>query len=115
MKYRTWSKIVIDDSPPKETYLEAGSQTSYQAKEKIKLVLGNSTGSKILHNGEEFKGKKYSGTIRFYIFPKGARFPQDKPKENNSEEDSSTQPEPVPLNESGTTPLKDETPNSEAQ
>jgi hypothetical protein len=92
VKFRTWSKIVLDDEPPKENYLEAGSQVSYQAKEKIKLVLGNSTEAQVLHNGKESKGKKYSGTIRYYIFPRGARFPQDKPKEKDFEENV-TEPE----------------------
>lgn len=86
----------MDDSPATETYLEAGSKTSYQAKNKIKLVLGNSTGSEVVHNGEVAPGKKYSGTIRFYIFPRGSRFPQDKPKSKNSEESASGDEETIP-------------------
>jgi cytoskeletal protein RodZ len=100
VKYRTWTKVVIDDSPATETYLEAGSKTSYEAKNKIKLVLGNSTGSEVTHNGEVVTGKKFSGTIRFYIFPKGSRFPQDKPKVKNSDETNSE-------NEESTAPSKE--------
>lgn len=98
VKYRTWSKLVVDDEPPVETYLEPGAQVTYQAKNKIKLVLGNSTGSHVVYNGQENKGKKYSGTIRYYIFPKGSRFPQDIPKKKESEETSSEE-EGVPLQE----------------
>lgn len=96
IKYRTWSKLVIDDQAPVETYLEPGSQVTYQAKSKIKLVLGNSTSSLVTYNGQENKGKKYSGTIRYYIFPKGARFPQDKPKKKESDE-SSSENEGIPV------------------
>jgi cytoskeletal protein RodZ len=96
VKYRTWMKVVIDDSPATETYLEAGSKTSYQAQNKIKLVLGNSTGSEVVHNGEVEPGKKYSGTIRFYIFPRGSRFPQDKPKAKKSEDSASGDEETIP-------------------
>ena len=39
----------------------------------------------MINDAEDSKGKKYSGTIRYYIFPKGARFPQDKQKNTNSE------------------------------
>lgn len=95
VKFRTWSKIVIDDEPPKETHLEAGSQVQYQAKKKIKLVLGNSSGTQVFYNGQETKGKRFSGTIRYYIFPIGATFPQDKPKDKDSEENA-TESENVP-------------------
>lgn len=84
-KVRTWMKIVIDEEPPKESYLEAGANIDFKYQKKIKLVLGNSTGVSVINDAEDSKGKKYSGTIRYYIFPKGARFPQDKPKNTNSE------------------------------
>jgi len=74
---RTWIKIVIDDAKPVEYFLPKGEKTTYQAKSKIKVVLGNSSGAKVVHNGEEAKGKKFQGTIRYYLFPDGARFPQD--------------------------------------
>lgn len=94
-KYRSWMKIVIDDEPPKESYLEEGAKVAFQAKTKIKLVLGNASGSVVTHNGEENKGKKYSGTIRYYIFPVGSRFPQDKPKSKKTNEDSDEGMEPT--------------------
>ena len=84
-KVRTWMKIVIDEEPPIESYLEAGANINFKYQKKIKLVLGNSTGVSVINDAEDSKGKKYSGTIRYYIFPKGARFPQDKPKNTNSE------------------------------
>jgi len=74
---RTWMKVVIDDEKPVEFFLPKGEKTTYQAKNKIKVVLGNSSGAKILHNGEVTKGKKFQGTIRYYVFPENARFPQD--------------------------------------
>lgn len=77
---RSWMKVVIDDKPPKETYSKPGEKAVFQAKEKIKLVLGNSSSATVLHNGEKTTGKKFQGTIHFYVFPKGARFPQDPPK-----------------------------------
>ena len=96
---RSWSKVVIDEEKPVEKILAKGEKLDLKAKSKIKVVLGNSTGAEFLHNGEPSEGKVYQGTIRYYIFPQGARFPQDKPKpravtsEDNSEgtstEDSS--------------------------
>lgn len=83
-KVRSWMKIVIDEEPPKESYLEAGATIDFKYQQKIKLVLGNSTEVSVVNDAEESKGKKYSGTIRYYIFPMGARFPQDKPKHTDS-------------------------------
>lgn len=76
---RTWIKVVIDEKPPVEFFLPKGEKASYKAKNKIKVVLGNSTGTKVTHNGEADKGKKFQGTIRSYIYPPNARFPQDTP------------------------------------
>lgn len=76
--HRSWIKVVVDDSAPQEFFLNEGQKIDYKAKEKIKLVLGNSSGAKVIHNGEETPGKKLQGTIRTYIFPENARFPQDK-------------------------------------
>jgi cytoskeleton protein RodZ len=77
---RTWIKVVIDDKAPVEFFLPEGDKVTYKAKTKIKVVLGNSTGSKVTHNGEDSPGVKFQGTIRSYIFPSDARFPQDAPK-----------------------------------
>ncbi len=79
-KERTWMKIVIDGTAPVEAFLEPGENKRFEAKKKIKLVLGNSTGAQVVHNGEPFLGVKFNGTIRSYIFPSDARFPQDQPK-----------------------------------
>ncbi len=79
-KSRTWMKTVIDDQKPRETFLKEGEIVTLTAYDKIKVVLGNSTGTKVVHNGELVSGEKFNGTIRSYIFPKTARFPQDPPK-----------------------------------
>lgn len=92
-KERTWIKIVIDDKPPMEFFLPEGKQVSYKAREKIKIVLGNSTGSKIYHNGKLSEGRKTLGTIRHYKFPEDARFPQDVPA-RRSPTATETQQEP---------------------
>jgi cytoskeleton protein RodZ len=76
---RTWIKVVVDEEPPIEYFLPQGEKAKYDAKDKIKVVLGNATGSKVTHNGEAAVGKQYQGTIRSYIFPQGSRFPQDMP------------------------------------
>ncbi len=76
-KERTWIKVVVDDKPPIEYILAEGKKATYTAKDKIKVVLGNSTGTVVTHNGEASEGKKFSGTIRSYIFPPNSRFPQD--------------------------------------
>lgn len=76
-KERTWIKVVYDKEPPLEYFLPEGEKVTYRAKEKIKVVLGNSTGTKITHNGNVETGTKLQGTIRQYIFPTDARFPQD--------------------------------------
>jgi len=87
-KNRSWMKIVIDNEPPKESYLEPNIKMTFQAKEKIKLVLGNTTAVSVLYNGQEVKGNKFAGTVRYYIFPKGSKFPQERPKSNSTEEKS---------------------------
>jgi cytoskeleton protein RodZ len=79
-KERTWIKVVIDQKAPIEFFLPKGETATYSAKQKIKVVLGNSTGSKVTHNGEVATGTRFQGTIRSYIFPPEARFPQDQPK-----------------------------------
>jgi hypothetical protein len=78
-KARTWLKVVIDDNAPAEFFLAEGKSASYKALNKIKVVLGNSTGSRVLYNGKEVDGKQFMGTIRSYKFPENARFPQDTP------------------------------------
>jgi len=86
-KERTWIKIVIDEAPPVEYFLGPSEKTKYTAKEKIKLVLGNSAGAEVLHNGAPAEGVKFQGTIRSYIFPAQAKFPQDKPARRLTEEE----------------------------
>lgn len=76
-KERTWIKVVFDKEAPVEYFLPEGEKVTYRAKEKLKVVLGNSTGTKVIHNGTETKGTKLQGTIRQYLFPDNARFPQD--------------------------------------
>lgn len=87
-KERTWIKIVKDDKPPIEYFLPVGKHVSYKAKEKIKIVLGNSTGSKIYHNGKLSEGRKSLGTIRHYRFPPDAKFPQDVSSRNSAKQNT---------------------------
>lgn len=79
-KDRSWMKVVIDDAPPKEMYTKPGEHSVFQAKEKIKVVVGNIASTSVSYNGEKTEGKKYQGTIHFFVYPKGSRFPQDPPK-----------------------------------
>lgn len=79
-KERSWIKVVVDNKPPKELYTKPGERMVFQATEKIKLVVGNVSTTSVLYNGEKTDGKKYQGTIHFFVFPHGARFPQDPPK-----------------------------------
>lgn len=74
---RTWIKVVVDESAPIEYFLPQGDKVSYQAKEKIKIVLGNATGAKVFYNGKQTDGVNFLGTIRSYKFPTDAEFPQD--------------------------------------
>ncbi len=77
---RTWVKVVADNEAPVEFFLSPGQKKQYTATQKIKVVLGNATGAKVVHNGEEATGKKFMGTIRSFRFPATAQFPQDVPK-----------------------------------
>jgi cytoskeleton protein RodZ len=88
-KERSWVKIVIDDKPPLEFFLKEGQKVKYKANDKIKVVLGNSAGTTVSHNGEPTPGVKFQGTIRSYIFPADARFPQDVPKKTPPPPDDS--------------------------
>jgi cytoskeletal protein RodZ len=83
-KERTWVKVVVDDEAPKEFFLSEGEKATYSAKSKIKVVLGNSTGSRVLYNGKPMDGAKFMGTIRSYKFPANAKFPQDSPSKRES-------------------------------
>lgn len=85
-KVRTWIKVVIDEKMPVEYFLPKGEKANYKAKNKIKVVLGDSTGAVVTYNGEVNKGKKFKGTIHSYIFPANARFPQDIPKRTTTTE-----------------------------
>lgn len=98
-KERTWVKVVIDDAPPVEFFLNPSEKTKYSAKEKIKLVLGNSSGAEVLHNGTLSEGVKFQGTIRSYIFPAQAKFPQDRPARKLTEEDLPRESESQPTGE----------------
>lgn len=91
-KERTWLKVVIDENPPTEYFLGEGKSVTYKAATKIKVVLGNSTGSRVLYNGKEVDGKQFMGTIKSYKFPADARFPQDVP----SKRTPTTNPEATP-------------------
>jgi cytoskeleton protein RodZ len=91
-KERTWIKVVIDGDAPVEYFLPKGERATYSAKNKIKVVLGNSTGTKVVHNGEVAEGVKFQGTIRSYIFPSEARFPQDPPKRATANDKLETTP-----------------------
>lgn len=107
-KERTWVKIVIDDAPPVNLHLNPQEKTKFSAKEKIKLVLGNSAGSEVHYNGTLTEGKKYSGTIRYYIFPAGSKFPQDKPRQITGQsangQESAMPPETVTENNAESLP-----------
>ena len=85
-KERTWIKVVVDEEAPIEYFLPSNERATYKAQKKIKVVLGNSTGSKITHNGEVTPGTKFQGTIRSYIFPADAKFPQDIPAKKPASE-----------------------------
>jgi len=74
---RTWIKVVVDENAPIEYFLPQGEKVSYQAKDKIKVVLGNATGAKVFYNGKATEGVNFLGTIRSYKFPENAEFPQD--------------------------------------
>lgn len=74
---RTWIKVVVDESAPIEYFLPQGDKVAYQAKDKIKVVLGNATGAKVYYNGKVTEGVNFLGTIRSYKFPADAEFPQD--------------------------------------
>lgn len=82
-KERTWVKIVIDDEPPREFFLREGGKVKYNAKEKIKLILGNSTGASVKYNGKDVSGDPITpGTLR-YVFPQNAEFPQEQQQKSS--------------------------------
>lgn len=98
-KERSWGKIVIDGKAPVEFYSAPGKPVTYQAKEKIKLVLGNSSGAKVAYNGDAVEGKRLMGTIRYYVYPNGSRFPQDIPKRKEASESAPSEGAATPPTE----------------
>ncbi len=89
---KTWYKIVVDGTAPVQGMAKENDTLTFNAKEKIKLTLGNASGAKVLHNGTEVDGTKFAGTIRYFKYPASAKFPQDPPKPRavTSDGDSST-------------------------
>jgi len=77
VKQRTWAKIVIDNDAPKEMFLNPGERIVHRGKAKLRLVLGNATGTIVNYNGKAVDGVRYAGTVRAYIFPPNSDFPQD--------------------------------------
>ncbi len=95
VKDKSWSKLVVDGKPPVQKILNADETYTYAADEKIKLVLGNSAGAEILHNGEKVDGLKIDGTIRQFVFPNNSRFPQDPPKRKVATPEKEAENSPV--------------------
>lgn len=81
---RSWTKLVLDDEPPREYFLREGGIVSYQAREKVKIIMGNTKGVRIFHNGQLAEGVEIKPGIRKYSFPADATFEQEKdsPEEN---------------------------------
>jgi cytoskeleton protein RodZ len=96
---KSWMKVIVDEEAPQQFIAKKGEKLVYNAKSKVKLVIGFSPGLDVYHNGEIAKGKQFQGTIRFYIWPKGARFPQDKPAQRDTANDAAATPA-TPLDES---------------
>lgn len=94
-KERSWAKVVIDEAPPVEYYINPEEKVTLTAKSKIKLVLGNSSGAEVVHNGTVDPGKVDQGTVRYYIFPLGAKFPQDQARRKLSEDSEKSANEPT--------------------
>ncbi len=76
-KDRSWVRVVRDDSPPQKFVLYGGDEKEFSAHQKIKVVLGNADAVDVTHNGEISLGRVDHGTIRYFIFPLGSKFPQD--------------------------------------
>ncbi len=74
---KTWYKIIIDGAAPVQAISKENDKLTFRSKEKIKLVLGNSSGATVHHNGTLEEGTKFSGTIRYFKYPIHAKFPQD--------------------------------------
>ena len=55
----TWVRTVIDNDEAKEAFFRPGSSATWQAKEKIEILLGNSGGASLLFDGTpiDLKGK----------------------------------------------------------
>jgi cytoskeletal protein RodZ len=79
-KSKSWMKVVIDDEKPVISVLKPNTDHEFSAKSKIKLVLGYAEGNEVSYNGKKVDGKQYQGTIYYFIYPAGSRFPQDQVK-----------------------------------
>lgn len=79
-KAKSWMKVVIDDEKPVISVLKPNTNHEFSAKNKIKLVLGYAEGNEVSYNGKKVDGKQYQGTIYYFIYPAGSRFPQDQVK-----------------------------------
>ena len=77
---RSWVKVVHDDAPPVSFVIHQGEERTYAADKKIKIVLGNADAVDLTYNGAPSMGRVDHGTIRYFIFPFGSRFPQDNRK-----------------------------------
>jgi cytoskeletal protein RodZ len=86
---RSWVKVVVDGEKPKESVLPEGEKLTVIAKKKVKVVIANADGAKVLHNGVVQPGIAVRGPLRAYRFPANAQFPQDVPPPKQPEPESS--------------------------
>lgn len=96
---KSWVKTVIDSEKPKEAILPEGEKLTVIAKKRVKVVIANAEGARVMHNGVLQEGIAVRGTLRTYRFPSNAQFPQDvppPPKERTNEAERSQSSEAPP-------------------
>jgi len=62
-KEETWVRTVIDEHEIKEAIFKPGTSATWQAEEKIEILLGNSGGTDLTFDGEPVKIKGASGKV----------------------------------------------------
>jgi cytoskeletal protein RodZ len=88
---KTWASIQVDGQQEREITLQAGEGTSYRAKKRIQLIVGNAGGLDITFNDKRLERFGKSGEVIILIFtPQGVEAkPREKtkpPEEEPSEE-----------------------------
>lgn len=92
---RTWVQMIIDGSERREMTLNPGEKANVGADKHIVLKIGNAAGVALRYDGKEMRNLGEEGEVVTLNFPAAKPSQPAPPKEQDSGENASDQPEPT--------------------